>query len=63
MPLYIDNEISMSKINEKKYLLKSKSFKSILNITDKNKLLKIELLKIKKLVELVSVEDMEKMNH
>ena len=48
MPLYIDNEISMSKINEKKYLLKSKSFKSILNITDKNKLFKIELLKNKK---------------
>ena len=63
MPLYIDNAITMSKINEKKYLLKSKFFKSILNITDKNKLLKIELLKNKKLVELVSVEDMEKMNH
>ena len=48
MPLYIDNAITMSKINEKKYLLKSKFFKSILNITDKNKLLKIELLKNKK---------------
>ncbi len=48
MPLYIDNQVTVSKINEKKYLLSSKFFKSILNISDKNKLSKIELFKNKK---------------
>ena len=49
MPLYIDNKIIVTKINEKKYILKSKFFKSTLNISDKNKLSKIELFKNKKI--------------
>ena len=48
MPLYLDNKITVNKINEKKYLLSSKFFRSILNIKDKNQLFKIELLKNKK---------------
>ena len=43
MPLYLDNKITVNKINERKYLISSKFFRSILNIKDKNQLFKIEL--------------------
>ncbi len=49
MPFYINSEINISKISEKKYLLKSKFVQSILEISDKNKFTKIELIKNRKI--------------